>query len=95
MPDYRPMPDICTLTVRAKKLGIVCPYPMGATHLNTGNLEKQQENTQSFGANPHVPLGGKQTTSGKKTPPGCSCLNRKHRPSLLQLFGVTDNTSHF
>lgn len=66
MPDYRPMPDICTLTVRAKKLGIVCPYPMGATHLNTRSLEKQQENTQSFGANPHVPLGRKQTTSGKK-----------------------------
>lgn len=39
MPDYRLMPDICTLTVRAKKLGIVCPYPMGGTHFNTGSLE--------------------------------------------------------
>lgn len=39
MPDYRLMPDICTLTVRAKKLGIVCPYPKGGTHFNTGSLE--------------------------------------------------------
>lgn len=42
MPDYRLMPDICSLTVRAKKLGIVCPYPMGGTHFNTGSLEQQQ-----------------------------------------------------
>lgn len=66
MPDYKLMPDICTLTARAKKLGIVCPYPMGGTLFNTGSLEQQQRTTQSFGANPHVPLGGKQKTSGKK-----------------------------
>lgn len=42
MPDYRLMPDICSLTVRAKKLGIVCPYPMGGTQFNTGSLEQQQ-----------------------------------------------------
>lgn len=42
MPDYRLMPDICTLTVRAKKLGIVCPYPMGGTRFNTGSLEQKQ-----------------------------------------------------
>lgn len=35
-------------------------------------------------------LGENKQHQAKK-PPGCSCLNRKHRPSLLELSGVTDN----
>lgn len=48
MPDYRLMPDICSLTDRAKKLGIVCPYPMGGTHFNTGSLEQQQRTRRAL-----------------------------------------------
>lgn len=70
MPDYRLMPGICSLTVRAMKLGIDCPYPMGGTHFNTGTATAS---TQSFGANPRVPLGQNEQHQAKK-PPGCSCL---------------------
>lgn len=48
MPDYRLMPDICSPTVRAKKLGIVCPYPMGGTRFNTGSLERQQKTCRAL-----------------------------------------------
>lgn len=58
MPDYRLMPDICSLTVRAKKLGIVCPYPMGGTQSNTGSLE-QQKRTRRALEQTHVPNLGK------------------------------------
>lgn len=67
MPDYRLMPDICTLTVRAKKLGIVCPYPMGGTRFNTGSLEQKQRTRRALEQTRMSYLGGKQTTSGKKT----------------------------
>lgn len=89
------MPDICTLTVRAKKLGIVCPYPMGGTRFNTGNLEQKRRTCRAL-EQTHMSYLGKNKQNQAKYPPGWSCLNRKHRTSLLQLFGVTDKaTSHF
>lgn len=95
MPDYRLMPDICTLTVRAKKWGLVCPYPMGGTRFNTGSLEQQQR-TRGALEQTRVSSLGENKQHQPKNPPGCSCLNGKRRPSLLQLFGVTDKaTSHF
>lgn len=91
MPDYRLMPDICTLTASAKKLGIVCPYPMcGTSSFITARLE-QKESTCSFRPNPHVLLGGNQTNIRQK-----NLLDVTRRPaeignagtSLLQLcFG--------
>lgn len=81
MPDYRLMPDICTLTVRAKKLGIVCPYPMGGTRFNTGSLEQKQRTRRALEQTRMSYLGENKQHQAKK-PPGCSCLNRKHRPSL-------------
>lgn len=65
MPDYRLMPDICSLTVRAKKLGIVCPYPMGGTRFNTGSLEQQQRTRRAL-EQTHVSRLGKMNNIRQK-----------------------------
>lgn len=87
MPDYRLMPDICTLTVRAKKLGIVCPYPMGGTHFNTGSLEQQQRTRRALEQTHMSHLGEKQTTSGKKNPPGLFLEQETQAKPLIAVWG--------
>lgn len=66
MPDHRLMPDICTLAVRAKKLGIVCPYPMGGTHLTLEAWNSNREHAELW-SKPTCPTWGKTNNIRQKT----------------------------